>query len=137
MTKKSKILREEIAQLCQGLGIPEPHEQLVYYSAGIDPTKAPSILAGLIQRCHERREDGRPRAEDWEALIDWWQAHPEYHGGIVDQDIRVSSATNLMPYMHPKLKSVEVSGELEHLVRVVPLTDEEIERVKDRLKNEY
>ena len=135
--KKPKVLREEIRDVLKGLGTPEPHIQLAYYSAGVDPCGGPSHFFDLMKKCQDRRVDGTPQPEDWEQLWEYFIEHPEFHMGFVDSDIRFAAANNLMPFLHPKLKSVEVSGELSHLIRVEPLTNEDIARLRGRLRNEF
>lgn len=135
--KKRKEMREEIKDHLAALGAPEPHIQLASYSAGVDPCGMVSMLYELLKQCHINRKEGQPRAVDWERVWAYLCENPALHGGIVDQDMRLTATKELMPYMHPKLKSVQVSGELSHLVRVEPLTDEDIDKLKERMKNEF
>ena len=43
----------------------------------------------------------------------------------------------LLMYMYPKLKNVEVSGDMEHLVKVVQLTPEEIDAFEKRFNDDF
>jgi hypothetical protein len=135
--QKPKEMREEIREHLDGLGAPLPHLQLASYSAGVDPSGLPSRMYELLKQCNDRRQNGSPRAEDWDALWDFVVQNPAIQAGFVDQDMRFQAAVQLMPYLHPKLKSIQVSGELEHLVRVVPLTEEAIKRIKAHLDNDF
>ena len=82
-------------------------------------------------------EGGCPRAEDWEALWEFVLQNPAVQAGFVDQDTRFNATVQLMPYLHPKLKSVQVTGEIEHMIRVVPLTEADIIRIKEHLNNDF
>lgn len=135
--KKLREIREEIRDVLEGLGCPEPHIFLTHIMAGVDPRERPGRLFQLLKRCHDRREDGRPQAEDWERAWEFISSHPSLQGEFVDQQTSVGAAKDIMPYIHPKLKTVHVSGELSHLVRVVPLTDADIDRLQDRLADEF
>jgi len=139
MTKseRKKQLREEIDEHLDALGAPPVHIQLASYSAGIDPCGVVSQLWELLEQCHRYRVDGRPRATDWERLWDHVTENPALRGGVVDRELRLSATKELMPYLHAKLKAVHVSGELSHLVSVEPLTDEDIDKLKERMKNEF
>ena len=130
-------MRQEIREHLDGLDTPPPHLQLASYSAGVDPCGLPGRMFDLLKQCNDRRVEGHPRAEDWEALWEFVTLNPSMHGGFVDQDTRFSATVALMPYLHPKLKSVHVTGELEHLVKVVPLTEADIERLKEHMRNEF
>jgi hypothetical protein len=133
---KPATLREDIRVHLQGLGCPEPHLLLASMAAGVDPRAIPDYLGQLIRQCHEHRRDGSPRPEDWEQLYDYYQRHPEIGAGVVDIDTSLTATIKLMPHLHPKLKSLEVSGDLEHKVRVRPLTDEDIQKLEEKLKGE-
>jgi hypothetical protein len=133
---KPATLREDIRVHLKGLGCPEPHLILASLAAGVDPRAIPDSLGQLIRQCHEKRQNGSPRPEDWEKLYDYYQRHPEIGAGCVDVDTSLTATIKLMPHLHPKLKSLEVSGDLEHKVRVRPLTDEDIQKLEAKLKGE-
>jgi hypothetical protein len=132
-----KEMRQEVREHLDALGAPPPHLQLASYSAGVDPSGLPSQIYDLLKRCQDRRIDGRPQAEDWEALWEFVLQNPAVQAGFVDQDTRFDATVQLMPYLHPKLRSVQVTGEIEHMIRVVPLTDADITKIKEHLKNDF
>jgi len=135
--QKPKEMRQEVREHLDALGTPPPHLQLASYSAGVDPCGLPGQMFDLLKKCHDRCVDGCPRAEDWEAVWGFVLANPAVQAGFVDPDTRFNATVSLMPYLHPKLKAVHVTGELEHLVRVVPLTPADIRCLKEHMKNEF
>jgi hypothetical protein len=111
---------------------------MAYYSVGLNPSGKKDHFFELLKMCSKRQgPDGCPQAEDWERLIDYYRANPELHGGFVGPDVQYKATSDLMPFLFPKLKSVHVSGELEHLVKVVPLTKEDIASMEAHLNDEF
>lgn len=135
--KPKKEMREEMRDVLEGLNHPEPHVAMAYYMAGVDPRQRPGQLYSLLKQCHERREDGRPRPEDWEAAWEFISTHPALQGEFVDQATSYAATKDMLPYIHPKLKAVHVSGELAHKVQVVPLTPEDVELLEERLRHDF
>ncbi|MCK4960395.1 MAG: hypothetical protein KAT00_13365 [Planctomycetes bacterium] len=130
-------LREDIRIHLEALGCPEPHLLLASLSAGVDPRAIPGHLGLLLAKCHNGRQNGRPTADDWERLYEYFLEHPEIGAGVVDVDMSLTATIQLMPYLHAKLKSVHVTGELDHKVRVRPLTPEDIATLKQRMEGEF
>lgn len=136
--KKKSDLKHEIAAAAGALGCPEPHIYLTSIMAGVDPRQGFSELYRLLQAMFVAEDKyGRPSLETYTTLKKYVQANPHtQHEPIPAQD-STAAASQLMGYCHPKLQAVKVSGELEHLVKVVPLTKEEIERVEALIFDEF
>ena len=111
---------------------------LAHIMAGSDPRHAPSTLYLLVERAAEEEDAlGQIPVELWDAIKELVLGNPLFEGEIVPFEDSTQAARELMKYIHPKLKAVQVSGELEHMVRVTPLTDEEIDQFNKRMFDEF
>jgi hypothetical protein len=136
--QRREDLRHEVEKAAADLGCPEPHLFLTNVMAGADPRYAPSVLYTLVtEGADSENEEGLPPAEVWAQIKALVLENPLFEGEIIPLQESTSAAKELMAYSHPKLKAVQVTGELEHLVRVTPLTDEEIDRFNKRLFDDF
>lgn len=136
--KHTEGLKYEIEKTAADLGCPEPHLFLTHIMAGSDPRHAPSTLFLLVEKAAENEDGmGQPPADLWDQIKQLVLGNPLFEGEIVPLQDSWAAAKELMAYSHPKLKAVQVSGELEHLVRVTPLTDEEIDKFSRRMFDDF
>ena len=55
----------------------------------------------------------------------------------VDLQISLAAAYKLFEHLHPKPKSLEITGEIEPIVRTLPLTEEELTAQKKVFDEHY
>ncbi len=139
MAKRSKHsagLKFEVTQKLQDMGIAEPHLFLCEVMAGHDPRGVPGQLFELVKSMSQNEDEfGAPNAEAWEMLK--LLVFAEYKVDPITLARSADAAKELLTYMYPKLKNVEVSGDLEHLVKVVPLSKDEIDAFEKRFNDDY
>jgi hypothetical protein len=134
--KHNSDLIFEIEKKLDELGIPDPHLFLCDIMAGHDPRGNGQLYVMMENAEKEEDLDGKPSAEDWQAIKDLVFGDPKYHGESVTLNDSVAAAKEALAYMYPKKKAVEVTGNMEHLVKVVPLTKEEIDLFEKRFMDE-
>lgn len=135
-SKHSQDMQWEIEKRLQDRDMPMPHEFLADIMCGIDPRKEQGRLFELVKSmAADENEDGLPSYEAWEALKQL--VFEKYKSEKVYLTDSMNASKELMQYMYPKKKSVEVSGDLAHLVKVVPLTKEEIDTFEKRFLDEF
>lgn len=134
MQKKTKTKRQdksfnfEIDVALQGLGCPEPHIFLAHIQAGVDPRSGPGLVHELVRRGADNLDatDQFP-AEVCQQLMDYVLHNPLFEGETIPLQDSTMAARELLSYRQPKLKAVQVTGDMEHLVFVKPLTKSEID----------
>lgn len=136
--KHSEDLKFEVEKKLDELGVPEPHLFLCEVMAGHDPRGNRGMLAQTIDGMEENEEvDGLPDLEQWKALKLLVRTDPVLCGELVTLEDSIKSAKEALSYMHPKKRAIEVTGEMEHLVKVVTLTKEEIDLFEKRFNDEF
>ncbi len=135
-SRHSSGMQWEIEKRLQDHNMPMPHEFLADIMAGIDPRPDKSEIFKLVRdMVIEEDEEGLPPYEMWEALKTLVVTKYEKEKVVLGDSIGASK--ELLQYMFPKKKSVEVSGDMAHLVKVVPLTKEEIDTFEKRFIDEF
>lgn len=125
--RRQQDIRQDIEARLEDLGVPMPHLFLAEIVAGSDPRGGVGLLRTYVNLCKETEDDeGVPSAEAWGILRDLVLTHPAYAGDPVTLQESTAAARELLTYIAPKLKAVEVVGTLDSVVRIVPLTSEEI-----------
>lgn len=133
-----KTLHEDIKDSLDGFGCPEPHVFMAQIMAGVDPRHAPGTLYSLVKLAADNEtETGAPHQNTWERIKEFVLDNPIFRGEFISLNESCTMAKELMGYLHPKRKAVEITGELNHLVQVVPLTDEDIERLEEKMRGEF
>lgn len=133
MSKRLDELRDKVSRLCERTEVPEPGEFLASLMSGTDPRKRDPLLRSLVLGVIRGNGGDRtvpPSPEDWSFIVDVVLDSGLYDDEPVTLETSYAAAKELMNYLNAKLKAIELSGEVDHNVRVVPLTDEEIERFK-------
>jgi hypothetical protein len=133
LTRRLEELRNQVADLCSRTEVPEPGEFLASLMSGVDPRKRDPLLRSLVLAAVREAGGDRsvpPSPEDWSDIADLVLDSGMYDSEPVPLETSYQAATKLMEYLHAKLKSVEVSADVNLSAAVVPLTDEEIERFK-------
>lgn len=133
MSKRLDELRERVEALCSRVEVPEPGEFLAALMAGRDPRKRDPLLRSLVLAAVRDAGGDRsvpPSPEDWSDIVDLVLDSGMYAEEPVPLETSYQAARGLMEYLHAKLKSVEVSADVNLSAAVVPLSDEEIARFK-------
>jgi len=133
MSKRLDQLRERVSRLCDRTDVPEPGEFLASLMSGSDPRRRDPLLRSLVLAVV--RESGGdqsipPNSEDWSEIVSLVLDSGLYETEPVPLEVSTAAARELLQYLEAKLKAVEVSGDLDVNLRVVPLTDDEIKRFK-------
>jgi hypothetical protein len=144
MQKKTKTKRQdksfnfEVDRALQDLGCPEPHIFLALIQAGVDPRFGPGQVHELVQRGADNLDatDQFP-AEVCQQLMDLVLHNPLFEGEIIPLQDSTMAARELLSYRQPKLKAVQVTGDMEHLVKVKPLTEDEIKKFDQFVFEEF
>lgn len=142
MAKRSKHsagLKFEVTQKLQDMGIAEPHLFLCEVMAGHDPRGAIGKLYQYVEEASKAEdiETGLPPVEFWNLIKELVSEDPVLKCDPITLSKSADAAKELLMYMYPKLKNVEVSGDLEHLVKVVPLSKDEIDAFEKRFNDDY
>lgn len=135
-SKKSKGLDWEIKEAVKREGVPEPIPFLVAIMAGRDPRPGIGALKDAVLKAEESETRGRPNAELWTKVKELVLYNPLYEREPVAVQDSQSASKELLSYQHSKKKAVHVSGSMEHLVTVEPLTAKEAALVDDELFDE-
>lgn len=96
----------QVKALCDKLKIPSPVEFLTQIMGGTDPRRVSQVYLKVLA-LEEEYEGAAPDDWDWQELVDLIKA--EYRGSIVEIGKSQDAAKQLMEYMHPKRKAIEVS----------------------------
>jgi hypothetical protein len=135
-SKHSMGMRWEIEKYLQDINIPVPHLFLASIMAGIDPRPDKSQIFELVKEMAAEEDlDGKPDADAWEALK--LLVFNEYQKESVVLGDSIGASKELLQYMYPKKKAIEVTGEMGHLVKVVPLTKEEVDTFEKRFVEDF
>lgn len=136
--KHSEDLKFEVEKKLDELGVPEPHLYLCEVMAGHDPRGSRGILAQQLDLIEEEEDlDGLPTLEQWQKLKRTIRTDPVLCGELVTLEDSIKASKEVLSYMHPKKKAIEVTGEMSHLVKVVPLTDGEVDTFEKRFNDEF
>ena len=132
---KHEDLLKNIRAICLKNAIPEPDEFLAEIMAGIDPRFATSPLYDLVTSvAHEQRQ---PTPDEWSAVVEFVSENPAMKFSRVDLQISLAAAHKLFEHLHPKPKSLEITGEIEPIVRTLPLTEDELRAQKKVFDEHY
>lgn len=138
MSKRLDQLRDQVAALCEGEQIPEPGEFLASLMSGRDPRNRPALLYNVVNKiAMDRGPLSPPDVDEWEMICDLVLNSGLYQTEPVPLETSVKAAEKLMDFLHAKLKAVELTADIEVTTKVIPLTDEEIERFKDIWARQY
>lgn len=96
----------QVKALCDELKIPSPVKFLTQIMGGTDPRRV-SLVYQRILALEEQNGDEPPDEWDWLELVELIKQ--EYRGSIVEIGKSQDAAKQLMEYMHPKRKAVEVT----------------------------
>lgn len=136
--KPAMDLKYEVETKLQDMGIPDPHLFLCEIMAGHDPRGSIGKLYQLIQEAVESENDlGLPDLQFWVSIKNLIFEDPVLRNDPIPLSDSTSAAKELLMYLFPKLKNVEVSGDMEHLVKVVPLSKAEIDELEKRFNDEF
>lgn len=128
-----KNAETQVKSLCEELKIPSPVEFLTQIMGGTDPRRV-SLVYLKIKALEEEYGEQPPDEWDWHELIDLIKH--EYRGSIVAIDKSQDAAKQLMEYMHPKRKAVEVTQKAAQ-VASGKLTKLEIRRLRKEFDLDY
>jgi hypothetical protein len=135
-SKHSAGMHWEIEKFLQDIDIPVPHLFLASIMAGIDPRPDKSQIFELVKEMIGNEDiEGLPSLDDWATLKNLVFEH--YQKEFVVLGDSIGASKELLQYMYPKKKAIEVSGEMGHLVKVVPLTKEEVDTFEKRFLDEF
>lgn len=136
MKKKEKeSLKQRINSLCKQTNTPLPAEFLASVMAGIDPRKEEGSLYKLINKI--ALSGKRPNKEQWNIICDIVLSSDAYMKDRVDSVTSIKAAEKLIEFLEPKLKAVELSGTLNHNVKVAPMDKEEVKLFKKWWKETF
>lgn len=136
--KHSEDMKFEIEKKLGELGVPEPHLFMCEIMAGHDPRGNRGMLAQNIDLMEENEDlDGLPTIEQWQKLKTLVRTDPVLCGELVTLTDSIQATKEVLAYMYPKKKAIEVTGDMEHLVKVVPLTREEVDIFENRFNDEF
>jgi len=133
-------LVEEVDDVCLETGTPSPGAFLATVMAGEDPRPVESELFKLVKRIAYRDlmgGDPFPSKEEWLELVSIVLGSDAYVKTPLDASMSVRAAEKLMDFLHAKMKAVELSGATTHLVKVEPLTAEEVDLFRERFNDEF
>ena len=137
-SKHSADLKFEVSRKLEDMGISEPHLFLCEVMAGHDPRGAIGKLFQLIEEAVKSEDDdGLPDVMFWESIKELILEDPVLKCDPITLSKSADAAKELLMYMYPKLKNVEVSGDMEHLVKVVPLSKAEIDAFEKRFNDDF
>lgn len=98
--------KEKVENLCKELNTVDPISFLTNIMSGKDPRRV-SLVYLKIKALEEEYGEEPPDEWDWLELIDLIKR--EYQFSIVDIGKSQDAAKQLLEYMHPKRKSVDVT----------------------------
>lgn len=136
MSNNDKTLNERISAVYERFGQPEPPEYLAYIGCGVDPS-APNRLRDMVLEAQAAEIEGLPLLEDWQRIKELILSDPRYEGEPLYREERTEANMEILKYQYPKLKAVDVSGQLQHQISVKPLTKEEIEKFEESFFNDF
>ncbi len=138
-SKHSASLKFEVTKKLQDMGIEDPHLFLCEIMAGHDPRGTIGKLYQYVEEASKAEdiETGLPPIDFWKLIKELVFEDPVLKCDPISLGKSADAAKELLAYMYPKLKNVEVSGDMEHLVKVVPLSKEEIDKFEKRFISDF
>lgn len=139
LSQLEKLIKEveDVATAEKG---PAVGEFLASLMMGKDPRNIPSTLYLMIKRISMREWEGGksfPTPEEWEMIVTEVLGSGNYEKASVDIEMSQRAAAELMKYLHAKMKSVEVSGNINNTHVVTVLDGKDYDEFKERFKNEF
>jgi hypothetical protein len=130
----SKELFAEIEQICKEGGVDEPARFLASVMTGSDPREPVSPLYRMFLKIGE----DPPTPGQWRELRDLVLGDPAYKPTRVSFTASAKAAKSLLEYLHPKLKSTEVSARLSAAIGITaPLSPEDVQTFEDWFSGEF
>jgi hypothetical protein len=134
-------LIDEVDRVATESGAPAPGEFLARVMAGEDPRPLDSPLYTLVKRIAFREFSGQgesfPTPEEWSTVVCMVLDSDEYQRARVTMDQSIKAGERLMEYLHAKMRSIEVQGNLGIKLEVKPLTGEDLDAFKERFNDEF
>jgi len=134
-------LIKEVDTVASDKGSPAPGEFLARVMAGEDPRPIDAPLYALVKRIAFREFSGQgdayPTPDEWSLITEVVLSTDEYKQARVGVEQSLRAAEKLMEYLHAKMKSVEVQGQLDVRLEVVPLTGDDLTEFKARFDDEF
>lgn len=128
----------DVTTRLDALGTPEPHLFLCEIIAGVDPRGARGALHAAVVRALDTEDArGLPEADAWAVVRDIVLGNPCYQGEWVSLADSIAAARELMQYLHPKLKSSEVTAKITGTLGHVALTPSEIDEFNRRFLHDF
>lgn len=125
--------KEKVESLCKELGLPDPIGFLTQIMSGTDPRTVAQVYLKTMAMVEEYGDEP-PDAWDWLELVEMIQE--SYRGSIVNIKQSQEAAKQLMEYMHPKRKAIEVTQEVKS-VAAEKLSRLELRRLKKAFDLDY
>lgn len=116
----------KVQTLCSELKIPSPVEFLTRIMGGTDPRRVSSVYL-KIKELESEYGTEPPDEYDWLDLVELIKQ--EYRGSIVEISKSQDAAKQLMEYMHPKRKAIEMT-QVAQVVDSTKLTRREIKNLR-------
>jgi hypothetical protein len=136
--KQLHTLIEQVEVTTKSLGGQLPGAFLASVMSGYDPREVDSPLFTLVKKISFRDLEGGenfPTPEEWLAVSEEILSGG-YERARVPVEQSQRAAEKLMEFLHAKMKAVELSGQVETVVKVEPLTGEELERFRERFNRD-
>jgi len=124
---------DQVTKLCKELNIPEPIQFLTNMMGGIDPRRV-SIVYLKIQALEEEYGNEPPDAWDWMDLVELIKQ--EYRGSIIEIGKSQDAAKQLLEYMHPKRKAMDIVT-THKTITDIPLSKNEVKRIRKQFDLDY
>ena len=138
--RSSVDIVKRVKEICDDHGYADPIEFLVHAQAGVDPREDLSLLYELMVEACSGLEPGElPDVDQWTMIRDLVLSDPVYAKNHILHAASLKAATELLKYLAPGLKAIEVKtdkGEHERAV-LEPLTVEEIKSFEDKFCRDY
>lgn len=131
-------LIEQVDGTTKELGGQLPGAFLASIMSGYDPREIDSPLFTITKKISFRDLEGGenfPTKEEWDA-ISTIILSGGYEKTRVPVEHSQRAAERLMEFMHAKMKAIELSGNLDMVVKVEPLTGEELDRFHERFNRD-
>ena len=134
-------LIDEVDRVAIESGSPAPGEFLARVMAGEDPRPLDSYLYTLVKRIAFREFSGSgenyPTPEEWATVVETVLGSDEYRKAPITIDQSLRATEKLMEYLHAKMRSIEVQGNLGIRLEVKPLTGEDLDKFKEKFDEEF
>lgn len=131
---KARELFDAIGEVCKDAGVDEPAGFLAAIMTGTDPRESVSRLYRLMIKIGE----DTPTQGQWEELRELVLDDPVYKPTRVSFQASQQAARSLLQYLHPRLRSMEVTGHLSAAIGITaPLTKEDVKSFEDWFTGEF